>query len=520
MDASVTRVRPITIAILALGGEGGGVLADWIVDLAQHGGYLAQTTSIPGVAQRTGATIYYVELFPKAAAQAAGREPILSLVPMPGDVEIVLASELMEAARAIERGFVTPDRTLLIASTHRVFAMTEKIALGDGRADAAGLLSGCRDAANRLVAFDMAALAEATGSALSAVLFGALAGSGALPFPRPAFEAAIRRGGVGVGSSVSAFAAGFEAASSGEPATPLPSGGGDARAAARPMQDLLRAAERDFPPEVLPMIAAGLERLCDYQDTAYARRYLDRLTPFAAVERQHGDGSNRLLDETARQLALAMAYEDTVRVAELKIRPSRFTRVREEVNVGDGQIVEIAEFLHPRTQEIADTLPAGLGRWLLRTGWARGLVDWLTRKGRVVKTTSLGGFSLLYLLSRLKRLRPRSLRFAHEDASIAAWLRVVEDTGRSNYRLAVEVARARSLVTGYGDTHARGEVKYARIVSLVPQFGTRPDGATELATLIAAALADEDGTALDRSIATLGLPDRALHPVERITGAA
>src|SRR6266446_5564753 len=136
-QARVATVRPITIAVVALGGEGGGVLADWIVDLAQHGGYLAQATSVPGVAQRTGATIYYVELFPKAAAQAAGRAPVLALMPVPGDVDIVLASELMEAARAVERGFITPERTLLIASTHRVFAMTEKIALADGREDAA-----------------------------------------------------------------------------------------------------------------------------------------------------------------------------------------------------------------------------------------------------------------------------------------------------------------------------------------------------------------------------------------------
>ena len=137
-------------------------------------------------------------------------------MPVPGDVDMVLASELMEAARAVERGFVTPDKTLLIASTHRVFAMTEKIALADGRADAAALLAACRDAARQLVAFDMAALADATGSVLSAVLFGALAGSGALPFARMAFEAAIRRGGVGVNSSLAAFGAGFEAARAGD----------------------------------------------------------------------------------------------------------------------------------------------------------------------------------------------------------------------------------------------------------------------------------------------------------------
>ena len=33
--------RSIIIAILAMGGEGGGVLAEWIIDLAEHGGHLA-----------------------------------------------------------------------------------------------------------------------------------------------------------------------------------------------------------------------------------------------------------------------------------------------------------------------------------------------------------------------------------------------------------------------------------------------------------------------------------------------
>ncbi|WP_340619790.1 hypothetical protein [Xenorhabdus siamensis] len=60
------NIQPIKIAILAMGGEGGGVLADWIVNLSEEHGYFAQATSVPGVAQRTGATIYYVELFPGA----------------------------------------------------------------------------------------------------------------------------------------------------------------------------------------------------------------------------------------------------------------------------------------------------------------------------------------------------------------------------------------------------------------------------------------------------------------------
>ena len=137
----MTTQQPIKIAILAMGGEGGGVLADWIVDMGEANGWVAQTTSVPGVAQRTGATIYYVELFPEAAARADGGQPVLALMPLPGDVDLVLASELMEAGRAVQRGLVTPDRTTLIASTHRVYSIAEKSAMGDGRVDSRELLA-------------------------------------------------------------------------------------------------------------------------------------------------------------------------------------------------------------------------------------------------------------------------------------------------------------------------------------------------------------------------------------------
>src|SRR5260370_29353090 len=113
-----------------MGGEGGGVVGDWIVGLAEHSGYYAQTTSVPGVAQRTGSTIYYIEIFPEAAVRAAGKEPVLAMMPVPGELDIVLASELMEAGRAIQRGLVTPDRTTLSASTNRVYSRTAKTACG------------------------------------------------------------------------------------------------------------------------------------------------------------------------------------------------------------------------------------------------------------------------------------------------------------------------------------------------------------------------------------------------------
>ena len=491
--------RPITIAILAMGGEGGGVLAEWIVDLAEHGSYIAQMTSVPGVAQRTGATNYYVELFPKSAAQAAGRPPVLALTPVPGDVDIVIASELMEAGRAVQRGLVTPDRTTFIVSTNRVYAMTEKIALADGRVDPAALLDGCRLAAKRLIAGDMAQLSEATGSVISAVLFGALAGADALPMQRMAFEAAIRRGGIGVKESLAAFGAGFAVATDDKPVITLETVSQPPALISQTLASVLAEANA-FPEPALTTIRAGVERLVDYQDADYAREYLARLKPVAEAERTHGDGSGLLLAETARELALGMAYEDTVRVAELKIRPSRFARVREEVQLGDGQLLEIAEFLHPRVQEIADTLPAKWGRRLLAWRWARRLVERFTRKGMVLKTSTVRGFLKLYFLASLKPSRPRSLRFQAEQAFLKDWLATILAMAPRHYALAVEIALTRTLVKGYSDTHERGRQRYEALMQMLPQIAHLPDAAATLAKLRKAALADDTGAALTEAI--------------------
>lgn len=496
------RPRAIRIAILAMGGEGGGVLADWLVDLAEHGGFIAQMTSVPGVAQRTGATIYYVELFPKAAAEAAGQAPVLALMPVPGDVDIVIASELMEAGRAVQRGFVTPDRTTLIASTHRVFAMTEKLALDDGRVDETALREACRTAAQRYVAFDMAAVAERTGSVVSAVMFGALAGAKALPFERAAFEATIARGKVGAAASTRAFGEAFAISAGEAPAPVLPAAVGATAPEAGPPfgTDIAQV-----PPPARAIVATGAARLVDYQDEAYARLYLDRLSPIAAADAAHGDGSHRLLAETARHLALGMSYEDTIRVAELKIRPSRFARVAAEVKLKDGQVLEIAEFLHPRLQEIAETVPAPLGRALLKDGPLRRIVERLTDHGRIVRTTTIFGFLQLYAVAALKPWRRKSLRYAAEQAELERWLASVAAVAARNYDLAVELAECRNLVKGYGDTHARGRASFERIMALIEQIAARPQPAITLSELRKAALADETGKRLTETAGRLGL---------------
>jgi indolepyruvate ferredoxin oxidoreductase, beta subunit len=241
----------------------------------------------------------------------------------------------------------------------------------------------------------------------------------------------------------------------------------------------------------------------DYQDADYARDFLSRLAPIREIEARDGDGSGSLLAEAARQLALAMTYEDTIRVAELKIRRSRFARVHAEVQVEPGQILKIAEFFHPRVEEIADTLPQRAGDWLMRTGWARRLCGRLLRKGKIVATTSLPGFLLLYALARLKPWRRGSRRFPREQAALSAWLALVAETAAVDYALAVEVARMRSLAKGYGDTLERGRAKLDKLTAVLPRLRQQQNAAGVLARLVKAALADEEGRALDKALTEL-----------------
>src|SRR3954463_8459179 len=253
--------RPITILIAALGGEGGGVMADWLMEAATATGYPAQATSIPGVAQRTGATTYYLEIFPLEKTKLGGRDPVLSLTPTPGNVDVMVASELVEAGRAMQNGFVSPDRTTLIASTHRIYATIEKMQMADGRFDSGRVTDAGRQLAKKAILFDMRQLAQQNGTVINAVLFGAMAGSGVLPLPREACEAAIRGGGRGAEASLRGFGAGFDIAA----------GSRTAPAAAVPPR---RATE------LKDILALGAERLKDYQGQAYADLLKRRIEPF------------------------------------------------------------------------------------------------------------------------------------------------------------------------------------------------------------------------------------------------
>jgi indolepyruvate ferredoxin oxidoreductase, beta subunit len=498
--------KPLAIAVLAMGGQGGGVLADWIVALAESQGWIAQTTSVPGVAQRTGATIYYIEML----RERPGSRPVLSLMPTPGDVDVILAAEWMEAGRSMLRGLATPDKTVLIASTHRAYAVVEKIHGGDGAGDPGVVTDAADFATKRVISLDMEALAAANGGVISAALFGALAASGTLPFERDAFEATVKSGGKGIEASLRTFDAAFARVRA-VPRDPVragpekllpPAPRSNAIAA---LDALLSRLRSEVPPPAQQMAYAALCKLVDYQDAAYCAEYLDELARATAADRA-GGGEARDFELTAlaaKYVAQAFAYDDPIRVADLKTRATRFARVRADIGAAPDAIMRVSEFMHPRAEEVCATMPAALGRWIKARALLFGLLDKLVNRGRRVQTANIFGFTQLWCVAALRPWRRRLLRHQQESAHREAWLASTLPIAATNYALACEMLRARKLVKGYSDTHSRGQSKFDRVIGAAPILAAREDGGSWMNRLIRAAEKDEDGALLDGALKTV-----------------
>jgi indolepyruvate ferredoxin oxidoreductase beta subunit len=445
----MSQPRSVTILVAALGGEGGSVLADWIVSAATLLNFPVQSTSVPGVAQRTGATNYYIEVFPVSHDELGGREPVMSLAPTIGDINFIAATELVEAGRALQSGYANQASTVLVASSHREFSVAEKVATADGRFESEQILEAAKALTANAIVFDMRTIAWEIGTVINTVLFGAMAGSGSFPLTRDACEEAIRRSGKSVETSLKGFKAGWEYASSG------------AHGKSRVSEKIstLPAAAND---ELKQITSDGINLTTDYQDAAYASAYLEGVERVSNIEKNfHAKGSLKVSKEVARHLALLMSYEDVIRVAELKTRRTRLDRLRKEFQRDGKSVLRITEHLKPGFDDITSMLPVSLAKL------ARSLFPGMIGKGHRamrLRSDTVIGFSALRMLSLLKPTRRWSLRFQEEQSSANRWLNAIELALPLSAELAYEIAASGNLLKGYGQTRARGDRALEAIV--------------------------------------------------------
>ncbi len=460
--------RTINLVAAALGGEGGGVFTNWLADVAEREGWHCQTTALAGVAQRTGATIYYLEFFPRSSNQE--QVPVMSLFPAQGDIDIAVASEIAEAARMVQRGFVTADRTTLIASDHRVFSIGEKQGLGDSTADAEHLREVAGRYARDFIHYDMLKLANDHGAVISAVLLGAVAGSGVLPFSVSSFQDVVRSSGKAIDVNLAAFEASEAQARLRGVEVFTPEG-------ATPVKFELPHAQTDKGKELLDRISNfpvglheilfhGVIKCIDYQDHAYASTYLNECESVYDLEK---NPEALVTEQVARYLALWMCFEDIARVSQLKTRLNRVKNIRKEVKAEPRQILYVTEYFSPRAEEMAAIMPAGIGRKMLGFGLGRKVLN-LFAGGKKLRTDRFFVFVFLRILASFRFIRRSSLGFQHEHSMIHRWLYSIVKALEDDHERALALARCGRLIKGYGETRHRTSSQLMAIVDRAPHL--------------------------------------------------
>lgn len=453
-------VRTLKLLVFAMGGEGGLTLAHWLGKVAEEEDYLIQYTSLPGVAQRTGATTYYIEMISKKDVAEAGMEPIFSLEPAPGDVDIILASELLEAVRAVDLGFVTADKTTLITSTHRSYLYSEKSVSGNGIIPDKELEDRLVGAAEKTLFGDFNSAVISSGSHMSSVLLGAVAGSGSLPFKKASYEKILSAAPGSSAQNIKGFETGFGALGSTKgkikPALKDPDG---------PVcknEIIFENAIRELPSCMQEVSRLGIARLVDYQGPAYARLYLQRLANITNIMKESSHKEREVLREFSRQLALWMSYEDVIRVAQLKTRPSRLKNLARKA-AHKGSIIQVVDFLRPGIEEFASLLPDFLAKPILRSRMVSKAFEKTIPPLRI-KTSGFLGFSILFLLRGLRPLRPLTSRFTHEQLLMEKWMECVSASITSSPDVAWEIVQCPGLIKGYGKTRLQGEKFFSAIM--------------------------------------------------------
>jgi indolepyruvate ferredoxin oxidoreductase beta subunit len=512
--------QPISILLCALGGEGGGVLADWLVDVARHAGYPVQATSIPGVAQRTGATTYYLEVYPQPHSQLQGRLPVLGLNPLPGRLDALVSSELLETARQIGNGLASNDRTLVISASSRALTTAEKMTMGDGRRPEGPLLDVIAAHSLRHHVMDMARLCQESGTLVSAVMLGAMAGSGLLPFTRNHYEAVLAGPGKAAQASLRGFASAFDLVTRQREQAQY------VEQVMKPAAPVLAASAvlpndvaTKFPTVLHPLMGLAHQRLVEYQGPAYARLYVQRLERLLEAESASADATRPVTAEATRWLALWMAFDDIIRVADLKSRASRWDRVTQEVKAKEGDVLKVYDHFKPGVPELAALLPQSLANRLLRWDRARvanGKAPW--SMPLKVARHALWGMASLRFLASLRVLRPLGSRYATEQALIEEWLGGIESATRLSPALGLELARCGQLIKGYGSTNERSKDNLLHILRHVCGAASKlplHERAAAVAQVRQAALQDEAGQALDQALLQHGAPARPIkeHPV-------
>lgn len=456
----------IKILIPAVGGQGGGILTEWLYQSFLIEGYEVQTISLPGLAQRTGSTVYYVEAYKD---NDSVDKQIFSQHPVPGDIDIIISQEFLELGRILEQGYGS-EKTKILSSTHRVYSTLEKLPVAKGVYSQEQLILIADEFSSEFMGIDALGIAKNYGLnelGVNAILFGVLSETCFLPFKKSTFTESIKRGGVAVESNLQAFEIGagyftdkINGKSSKNPdVLELTAGKLGIKLSENDKKGLILLIDnfrKTCPKHLLEFISEALVRLTDYQDFSYAKKYAEKVEDVMQYDKSHPDNDFRLSEIFVKNLALLMSYEDGIRVAELKIRSSRFKKIKDDMKITDDQLFRVRDYLKPDAEEVYGLFPDFIVSPVLKISDKLKLSP---KKPFMIsqkpETTSFSGFLRLWFLSRFKFSRRYSYRFKKENQNIMKYIEYVNKYSSVDYDLGCLVAKSGSIIKGYGKVRRR-----------------------------------------------------------------
>lgn len=467
----------IKILIPAVGGQGGGVMTEWLVTAFLNSGFEVQSISLPGLAQRGGSTAYYIEAY-KADTTSSNSQLIFSQYPIPGDIDIILCQEFLELGRVLEQGYGS-KKTCIISSTHRIYSTPEKLPVSSGIFSDDKLHNLAIEFSSRFIGLDVKQIAKQNGMddlAINAILFGALGASKSIALRSYNLRTAIESVGIAVKNNLNAYEIGYDyamnnlAGSDKESAKSLKYLDEKKITTKRKYrEDFIKISDyiNNFFPENLHIyLIEAAHILIDYQDPEYAEKYLEKVNKVINADKTH----NLLISEQfSKNLALLMSYEDGIRVAELKVKSIRFSNIKEEMKIEDSQIFNVTDYLKPDAYEIYGLMPDFIMSPVIKIIDNTPLKRLKRRQKDITfaqkpKTTSFFGFLRLFLLTKLKPLRPYSHRYANESRVINKYIKTTLDYSNKDQQLGLLAAKSGSLVKGYGDVRRKTVDVFTRFI--------------------------------------------------------
>jgi indolepyruvate ferredoxin oxidoreductase len=333
---------PFAVHMMGIGGTGVVTVNQILGTAALLDGRHVRGLDQTGLSQKGGPVVSDLKI---SAAPLSAANKVSS-----GGADCYLGFDFLVATDPANLDKADPGRTIAVISTSQIPTGQMVTDPGVHFPEHSGMRL-CIDRVTRKddnVYLDAQGLAEALFNdhmAQNLLVLGAAFQAGALPVSAAAVEQAIRLNGVSVEMNLLAFRWGravvVDAAHVERAARQAVRRTAEPAALSAAARGLVDAAGVEG--EARRLLEVRVPELIDYQNEAYARRYVDVVARVARTERERTPGRTGLTEAVAEYLYKLMAYKDEYEVARLHLDPA----LRDQVRAVAGPDARLTWHLHP-----------------------------------------------------------------------------------------------------------------------------------------------------------------------------